>query len=211
MPMPELREAVGTPEQPGTRDRRNPSRHASRRLPHPTPGVYKTARMLGYLARTLPAALRARLGRDGRLVSRIERRVRLSEVDINGHMNQAAYAQVLELGRLDWVVRSGAWAAWRRDRIGPVVAEQRIVYRRELAPRQRYAIDTRVVRVEGRLLAFEGHILVGDRVHAKSEAKLIFVGPDGVLSPEAVEARCARYLVETLAVDDWRVRRAAQS
>jgi acyl-CoA thioesterase FadM len=162
--------------------------------------------MLSYLARTLPVAVRASLAKDGRLVSRIQRRVRLAEVDLNGHMNQAAYAQVLELGRTDWVIRSGAWAALRAERINAVVAEQRIVYRRELGPRQRYAIDTRAVAAEGRLLVFESHLLVGERVHAKAEAKLIFVGPDGVLPAAEVEERCAGFLIEPLAVDNWQLR-----
>jgi len=161
--------------------------------------------MIGYLARSLPLAVRARMGRDGRLVSRISRRVRLAEIDLNGHMNQAAYAQVLELGRVDWVIRSGAWADFRRRKIGPVVAEQRIVYRRELQPRQRYAIDTRAVRMDGRLLVFESLMIVGDRVHAKGEAKLIFIGADGVLTAEEAGALCEPYLVEPVEVEDWQV------
>ncbi len=161
--------------------------------------------MLGYIARSLPVALRARVGRDGRKVSRITRRVRLSEVDLNGHMNQAAYAQVMELGRLDWVIRSGAWARWQRQKIGPVVAEQKIVYRREMKPLRRYAIDTRAVGLEGRLLAFESLMIVGDRVHAKADVKLIFVGPSGVLSPDDTRAICDGYVTEPLAVRDWRV------
>lgn len=161
--------------------------------------------MLAYLARSIPVAVRARLGRDGRLVSRIARRVRLSEIDLNGHMNQAAYAQVLELGRMDWVIRSGAWAALRGERINPVVAEQRILYRRELGPGQRYTIDTRAVALEGRLLAFESYLLVDARVHTKAQAKLIFVGADGVLPASTVERHCARFLTAPLAVEDWRV------
>lgn len=161
--------------------------------------------MLGYLARSLPLAVRASLSRDGRLVSRITRRVTLAEIDLNGHMNQASYAQVLELGRVDWFIRSGAWSAFRRQDVGAVVAEQRIVYRRELKPAQRYAIDTRAVRMEGRLLAFESLLLVGDRVHAKGEAKLIFIGQDGVLSADDARPLCEGYLVEPLSVEDWRV------
>lgn len=162
--------------------------------------------MLGYIARSLPLAVRARMGKDGRLVSRVRRRVRLSEIDLNGHMNQAAYAQVLELGRMDWVIRTGAWDELGRREIGAAVAEQRIVYRRELKPRQRYEIDTRAVRVEGRLLVFEAHMIVGERVHAKADAKLIFIGPDGVLSADTVHTLCDGYLVQPLPVEDWRVR-----
>ena len=58
---------------------------------------------------------------------------------------------------------------------------------------------------EGRLLVVECHLLVGDRVHARDDAKLLFIGPDGVLSAGAVASRCARLLTAPLAVEAWRV------
>ena len=111
--------------------------------------------MFGYLARTLPVIVRASLHRDGSLVSRLRRRVRLSEIDPNIHMNQAVFAMVTEYGRTDWVIRSRAWTQWRRAGIRPVVAEQRIIYRRELRAGARYTLDTRATAIEGRLLVVE--------------------------------------------------------
>lgn len=161
--------------------------------------------MLGYLARMVPPLLRSRLTVDGRRVSRIERRVLLSEIDLNRHMNQATYAQVMEIGRMDLVIGSGSWADFERQGLHAVVAEQRIIYRRELKPGQRYLMDTRATAMDGRLLVFETHLLVGDRVHAKGIAKLIFVGKDGVLSAEDATAACEAYLTDALPVEDWRV------
>jgi acyl-CoA thioesterase FadM len=145
------------------------------------------------------------MGRDGRRISRIRRRVTPRQLDLNLHMNQAAYAEVTELGRTDWVVRSGAWARWRSAGVIPVVAEQTLVYRRELKLWAAYQVDTRAVRVDGRLLVFEGYVLVGDRVHARNDTRLIFVGPDGVVPADAVPALCEGLLAEPLAVSDWRV------
>jgi acyl-CoA thioesterase FadM len=161
--------------------------------------------MLGYLARTAPLIVRAALGRDGRTVSRIHRRVHPRQIDLNWHMNQAAYAEVMELGRTDWILRSNGWARWRDEGVHPVVAEQRIVYRRELKPLQRYTIDTRAVAIDGRLLVVQSHLIVGDRVHARNDTRLIFIGPDGVLAPDAVPPLCEALLTEALPVVDWRV------
>ena len=161
--------------------------------------------MLGYILRTLPIVARAACHRDGRLVSRIDRRVRLGELDPNLHMNQAIYARVAEYGRTDWVIRSRAWTQWRRAGIRPVVAEQRIIYRRELRAGARYTLDTRATAIEGRLLVVECHLLVGDRVHARDDAKLLFTGPNGVLSADAVASCCAGLLTTPLAVEAWRV------
>ena len=153
----------------------------------------------------VPPLLRSRLTVDGRRVSRIERRVQLSEIDLNRHMNQATYAQVMEIGRMDLVIGSGALAELGRKGLHAVVAEQRIIYRRELKPGQRYLMDTRATGMDGRLLVFETHLLVGERVHAKGVAKLIFIGKDGVLSAGDATVACEGYLTDALPVEDWRV------
>ena len=138
-------------------------------------------------------------------MSSLTRRVPVQRIDLNVHMNQAAYAEVAELGRTDWILRSRAWEKWQAQGVKPVVAEQRIVYRRELKPLQRFAIDTRATGLEGRLLRLDSHLLVGDRVHTVVEVKLIFLGPGGVLSAEQVEPLCAPFLTEPLRIEDWRV------
>ncbi len=151
-------------------------------------------------------ALPAGRGEPRPYVSQVVQRVRLSELDLNRHMNQAVYAAVFERARVDWVIRSRAWKIFRDSGVNPVVGEQRIVYRRELGPMQRYTVDTRVIGTEGRLVRFEQYIVVGDRIHSQCEAGLLPVGPDGVLSPEAV-ADLAAPLVSTerLPVENWHV------
>ncbi len=161
--------------------------------------------MIGYLLRTAPPLLRAALHRDGALISRIDRRVRLREIDPNLHMNQAVYAEVMELGRADWAIRSRAWDRWRAERVKPVVAEQRITYRHELRLRARYTIETRALAVEGRLLHMRTLLLIGDRIHARNDAKILFIGQRGVLAAAETQRLCEGFLVEPLAVEDWRV------
>ena len=160
--------------------------------------------MLSYLARTLAVAARARIRRDGTLVSQMSRRVGLRQIDLNLHMNQAVYAQEMELSRTAWVIRSGAWADLVARDIKPVVAEQRIIYRRELKPFTRFTLDSRATGIDGKLLTVETHVLVGDRVHAKGIVKLIFIGPEGVLREEAVPGVMQRYLTDPLPVEGWR-------
>ena len=160
--------------------------------------------MLRHAASMLPIALRATLGKKG-LVSVVQRRVRLAECDYNLHMNQASYARVAEYARTDWFMRTGLLVRLLRAGVNPIMAEQRIVYRRELAPRQRYAIDTRATGIDGRLLDVQAHLLVGDRVHTAIYGKLIMVGPKGVLGAEDAEEMLAEYVTEPLGVHDWHV------
>ena len=162
--------------------------------------------MLRLYARMLPHLLRAWFRRhEEERTSRVHSRVHLDQVDVFGHMNQSRYAEHFELGRADLVVRSGAWARWRGEGVHPVVARQEITYRRELKPLQRFLVDTRFVGFEGRLLHSRGTMRVGDRVHAVAEVYRIFVGPDGVLPAERVEALCSPLIVAPLKMKDWRV------
>ena len=160
--------------------------------------------MLQHVARAVPILVRAGLAPRS-LVSRLHRRVRVSETDFNLHMNQAAYAEVAERGRTDWVLRSGLARRLLQARVKPVVAEQRLVYRRELRPGQRYELDTRATGLDGRLLTVDGHLVVGDWVHAAVYAKLISIGPDGVLDAEAARALMSSFVTEPLPIENWRV------
>jgi acyl-CoA thioesterase FadM len=120
-------------------------------------------------------------------------------------MNQSVFPKVLEVGRLDLVVRSGALEVWRERGLNALVAHQNITYRRELRLGMRYVLDTRPVGVDGRILLLDGHFLVGDRVHAVAKVGLLSVGPEGVLEAEDVAEIAAPYLVDPLVIEDWRV------
>lgn len=161
--------------------------------------------MIRYVARIAPVIVNALLDRSRPTVSRLERRVGLADMDTNLHMNQAVYAQVMEFGRADLLIRSGALQRWRRAGAKPVVASQRIVYRRELKHGTRYVLDTRFTGINGRLPILQTHLLVGDRVHARSEVEAILIGPNGVLGADEAAALAEPYIVEPLAVADWRV------
>jgi len=160
--------------------------------------------MLQHVARALPILVRAGLARRS-LVSCIDLRVGLTQTDLNRHMNQASYAEVGERGRTDWILRSGLARQLLQVRVKPVVAEQRIVYRRELKPGQRFKLDTRATGIDGRLIDVDGHLIVGDRVHAVVYAKLISIGPDGVLDADAAHALLSPFVTDALEVEDWRV------
>ena len=161
--------------------------------------------MLSYLGRTLPVLLRAYVGRDASLVSRVERRVRLRDLDLNRHMNQAVYAQVMEIGRADWLIRSLALQRWRAGGISVVVASQHIVYRHELSLNTRYTLDTRALDMSGRLLRMQTNILVGARVHARNDTEVLFIGRQGVLGIEAARAASEGLLTDPLPVEAWKV------
>lgn len=158
-----------------------------------------------YFIRILFAVAREWRPPSGELSCRTHHRVWLRYVDFNRHMNQAAYASVCEEARIPWLLRSGAWRRWQDAGINPVVGSQSLMYRRELAPLQRFSIDTRAVGMDGRMLVVEQHFLVGQRVHTRNRLKLLLVGASGVLSAAESAAQCADLICAPLPIADWQL------
>lgn len=95
------------------------------------------------LAILLAGIFRPRLGLDGE--SRVCFRVWPTDLDINVHMTNARYLSLMDLGRLDLMIRTGmAKLAWHRG-LRPVVAGITVRYRRSLLPFQRFLVRTRVL------------------------------------------------------------------
>ena len=122
------------------------------------------------------------------LVSRMPHHVHLSYVDVNRHMNYASYLEVMELGRWDWAIRSGAMRGLLGTGLWPVVVKVDIDYRRELKPLQRFVVDTRLAGFDRRMMRFEQYMLVGDRVHAKAKINALLLHHGKVADPATVSS-----------------------
>ena len=88
-------------------------------------------------------------------VSLLPQRVWLDELDINVHMNNAKYLAVMDLGRTDWIVRSGGWRLMIHEKMSPVVGGAMVRYRRSLKLFQRYDLKTRLLGWDDRWLYIE--------------------------------------------------------
>jgi len=84
--------------------------------------------------------------RDG---STITFRVWPNDLDLNGHLTNSRYFALMDAARYDMVIRSGTWDVWRRNGWFPVVASQRIRFRKSLRPWAKYVIRTRMLGVDG--------------------------------------------------------------
>ncbi len=91
----------------------------------------------------ITALLRPRL--DMLDTSELMVRVWPNDLDFNLHMNNGRYFTVMDLGRIDLMIRAGVarWM-WRR-KWTPVVGSETIRFRRALRPFQRYRLKTRVL------------------------------------------------------------------
>lgn len=77
--------------------------------------------------------------------STITFRVWPNDLDLNGHLTNSRYFALMDAARYDMVIRSGTWAVWKANGWFPVVASQRIRFRRSLRPWVKYTIRTRTL------------------------------------------------------------------
>lgn len=107
--------------------------------------------------------------------TRLPFRVRLRDLDLLRHMTNSAYLSVLDLARVDLVVRSGAWAQQRQAGISAVVASQTITYRKSLKWRDRFEVETRLAGVDDKAAYFEHRFVVNGEIYAQALARMRFL------------------------------------
>lgn len=112
-------------------------------------------------------------------------RVRLRDLDLNWHVNNARYLSYLDRARLEHSIRTGVFGVFRR-RQNFLVANIAISYYRSLLPRQRFVIDTRIVGWDDRYYYIEHAFRVGETVYTQALARMAFTGEGRRLDPRAI-------------------------
>lgn len=143
------------------------------------------------LLRTLKVVLKALLSTKLHPLdtSRINLRVWPNDLDLNLHMNNGRYLSIMDLGRVDMMVRNGILAVILKRRWRPMVGAATIRYRRGLQPFTRYELATRIVCWDPKWLFIEQRFMQDGEVCAVAVIKGLFVGPrDKIPGSEIAEA-----------------------
>ena len=106
-------------------------------------------------------------------------RVAPTDLDPLLHMNNGKYLSLMDLGRVDLMLRAGLWP--RLNKLGwyPVVAAQTITYRRSLNPLQGFDLVTRVIGFDDRAVYVEQTFRRDGRIHANAIVKARFLKKSG--------------------------------
>ncbi len=143
----------------------------------------------------------ARIGLWDTAVTRF--RVAPTDLDLLGHMNNGKYLSLMDIGRLDLMVRSGYWAAISARGWYPVVAGQTISYRRSLRLGQRFEVHTRTLGFDDRWAYMEQRFLVGDVLYADAVVRARFLRRSGgSVSHEELEEAAGGF-PEARHVPEW--------
>ncbi|GGA66862.1 hypothetical protein GCM10011490_16900 [Pseudoclavibacter endophyticus] len=134
----------------------------------------------------LRAFLRSR--RAAADVSRIPMRVGPGDLDLNGHMNNGTYLTLQDLGRIDYLVRTGIFERTRARTWNAVVVAQTITYRASLHLGERFLVETRYLGYDDYGVYMEQRFTVDGQLRSTSYVRARFVGPDGPIgAAELVE------------------------
>lgn len=118
--------------------------------------------------------------RNGLLDESVVRfRVWPNDLDTNLHMNNGRYMTLMDLGRLDLLLRNGAIRQVMRQKWYPVLAASELRFRRPLNLFQRFEIRTRIVTWDAKWIYLEQRILRNGDLALHAYLKGVFVARGG--------------------------------
>lgn len=109
-------------------------------------------------------------------------RVWPNDIDPNLHLTNARYLSIIDLGRLDLLIRTGMGRLMLKQRWSPVLGSMMIRYRRQLSPFQRFRLKSRVMGWDGKWVYLE-HVFetMAGEVAAVAIGRGVFLGARGTV------------------------------
>lgn len=160
------------------------------------------------LFRVGSAALRNSGGVGIDHVSRLRFRVGVGDIDVNLHMNNGRYLTIMDLGRIDLLIRTGLYREMRRRKITGVVAVQRVRYRVALDHLDRFRLDSRILGWSDEGIIFDHRVLRlrrgEEKLAATATVRFVFTPLErGGARPKPAEVlRAAGILAESPALPE---------
>ena len=101
------------------------------------------------------------------------------DLDLNMHMTNSRYHSFMDIARVDFMIRGGAWQRLRKEGLGPVLGSSTIRFRRPIKLFQKFDVTTRMLSWDERWIYLEQKILAGGDVASIAVMKVTFVGKQG--------------------------------
>lgn len=118
--------------------------------------------------------------------ARLDFRVWPTDLDFNLHMTNARYFSLMDLGRVDLMVRVGLGPHILRNRWQPVIGAANVRFRRSLRPLQRFSLVSRVLCWDEKYLFIEHRIEADGTLAALAVVQGAFVARGAVVPPAEI-------------------------
>jgi acyl-CoA thioesterase FadM len=149
----------------------------------------------------ISSRFRSRLGHDD--IGRLRRMVLPNDLDVLGHMNNGVYFSVMDLGRIDLGIRSGAWTEFSKRGWYPVAASETMSFRRSLKPWQRYVLETRVLGYDEKAMYTSQRFVSRNEVYTEGIVRARFLGKTGGTVPMRELGAAVGIDISDYPVPDW--------
>lgn len=83
-----------------------------------------------------------------------------NDLDLNGHMNNGRYLTIMDLGRMDFVLRIGLAGYVFRNKYIPVLSSVQMRYRIPLLPFQKYTLTTHILCWDDKWVYMEHRFII---------------------------------------------------
>ncbi len=117
----------------------------------------------------------------------LELRVLPNDLDFNLHMNNGRYLTLMDLGRIDLVVRGGLLPHIRQHKWYPMLGSCTIRFRRPLGPFQKYKLRTKLMCWDDKwMYMIQSFELPDGKIAALALVRGLFASPQGTIKPTEV-------------------------
>jgi acyl-CoA thioesterase FadM len=96
-----------------------------------------------------------------------------NDLDLNGHMNNGRYLTIMDIGRMDFVIRLRLAGYVIKNSYIPVLSSASMRYRLPLLPFQKYALKTRIVCWDDKWVFMEHRFII---IGGKKDGAVAAVG-----------------------------------
>ncbi|WP_431689400.1 thioesterase family protein [Hahella sp. NBU794] len=114
----------------------------------------------------------------------VKMRVWPNDLDLNLHVNNGRYFTMADVGRIDYILRSGVGKVALKHRALPIVAEATAKFRKELRLFERFEIHSRLVGWDDKWSYMEHRFVRKGRVAGVVFMRGFFKGAQGAIKPE---------------------------
>jgi acyl-CoA thioesterase FadM len=109
-----------------------------------------------------------------------------NDLDVYGHMNNGRYLTIMDLGRIDLLLRSEIGQYALKRKWNPIIASSMMRYRRSLKVFQSYQLKTRIVAWDDKWFYIEQIFKRNEQEIATGFVKGLFVSAKGKVSTDLI-------------------------
>ncbi len=141
--------------------------------------------------------------KDFREVGRVTMRVMPNDLDLLGHVNNGIYLSLMDLGRMDLMIRSGKWQQLGSLGWYPVAASVTITYRRSLRLWERYVLETKLIGFDDKAMYIEQRFVRDNEIYVVAVMRARFLKKSGGTVTVAELGALAGIDPATMPIPDW--------